>query len=145
MKEAKEVVLACLLDPRYKEWPLSPETLAQAKAWVTEEAQRNPPETQADTIQAETACEEEGDPKRQRVGEGKAHSVLDSLYDSMLSSTTLEEEPEKIIDELERYMREPVIEKGEPTGVMEEPQFPLQGTVRPGQEIPLLSTFLCAN
>ena len=68
VKEAKELVLACLLDPKYKEQPLSPETLAQAKAWVTEEAQRNPPETHADTIQAETACEAEGDPKRQSGG-----------------------------------------------------------------------------
>ena len=105
------MVLACLLDPRYKERPLSPETLDQAKAWVMEEAQRNPPETQGDT-----ACEEEGDPKRQRVEEGRAHSVLDSLYDSMLSSTTQDEEPEEIIEELERYMREPVIDrkKGNP-------------------------------
>ncbi|CAL8348663.1 unnamed protein product [Boreogadus saida] len=36
VKEAKEVVLACLLNPRYKERPLSPETLAQAKAWEEE-------------------------------------------------------------------------------------------------------------
>ena len=111
VKEAKEVVLACLLDPRYKERPLSPETLGQAKAWVMEEAQRNPPETQGDT-----AWEEERDPKRQRVEEGRAHSVLDSLYDSMLSSTPQDEEPEEIIEELERYMREPVIDrkKGNP-------------------------------
>ena len=52
--------------------------------------------------------------QKDRVEKGKAHSILDSLYDSMLSSTT--QEAEEIIEELERYMREPVIDrkKGNP-------------------------------
>lgn len=42
VKESKAVVLACLLNPCYKERPLSPETLTQAKAWLTEEAEKTP-------------------------------------------------------------------------------------------------------
>ncbi len=38
-----------------------------------------------------------------------------------------------------------MIEKREPTGVVEEQQLPLQGTVRPGQEVPLPSSLLCVE
>lgn len=95
----KEVALTCLLDPRYKERPLSPETLAQTKAWLTEEAETTPPDrTQADIIPAESDLE--GDPKR--VEEGQAHSLLDSLYESMVTSTSQDQAPEGILEELER-------------------------------------------
>lgn len=42
VEESKEVVLACLLDPRYKERPLIPDTLVQAKG---HKMQDNSPET----------------------------------------------------------------------------------------------------
>lgn len=42
VQETKEVVLACLLYPRYKERPFSPETLAKAKAWLSEEVETTP-------------------------------------------------------------------------------------------------------
>ncbi|XP_065130356.2 zinc finger BED domain-containing protein 4-like [Paramisgurnus dabryanus] len=105
VKESKEVVLACLLDPRYKERPLSAETLTQAKAWLREETEMTPP----DPTPTESASEE-GDPKRQRV-EDQAHSLLDSLYDTMLTSTSHAQAPEGILEELERYMSEPVIDR----------------------------------
>lgn len=107
--EAKEVVvLACLLDPRYKERPLLAQTLSQAKAWLTE--------GEADTTTPETTGNEKGDPKRQKTEQGQAHSLLDRLYDSMLTSMSQEEAPEGILEELERYMKEPVIDrkKGNP-------------------------------
>lgn len=64
----------------------------------------------------ETARDEGGEPKRLRVDKGQAHSLLDSLYDSMLTSTGQDQAPEGILDELERYMREAVIDrkKGNP-------------------------------
>ncbi len=68
VQEAEEAALACLLNPRYKERPLSPETLAQDKAWLSEEAETTPPAaTQADTTPAETASaddNDEGDTRR---------------------------------------------------------------------------------
>lgn len=100
------MVLACLLHPRYKEKerPLSPETLIQAKAWMREEAEKTPPDPKlADSTS------DEGDPKRQRV-EDQTHSFLDSLYDTMLTSTSHAQAPEGILEELERYMMEPVID-----------------------------------
>lgn len=105
LKESKEMLLACLLDPRYKEWSLSPETLTQAKAWLRGEAEKTPPEP----TPAESASDE-GDPKRQRV-EDQPHSLLDSLYDNMLTSTSHPQAPEGILEELERYISEPVIDR----------------------------------
>ncbi|XP_030008124.1 zinc finger BED domain-containing protein 4-like [Sphaeramia orbicularis] len=87
---SKQVVLACLLDPRYKECPLSTKTLAQAKAWLTEDA----------------GIEDEGSPKRKRTG-----SLLDSLFDEMLSPSGKEEAPKGILEELDTYLHEPVLDR----------------------------------
>lgn len=105
VKESKEVVLTCLLDPHNKERPLSPETLTQAKAWLREEAEKTPP----DTTPAETA-RDGGGGKRQRV-EDQAHSLVDSLYDTMLPLTSHAQAPEGILEELQRYIREPVTDR----------------------------------
>ena len=54
---------------------------------------------------------EESDPKRLRT-EDHVPSLLDSLYDTVLLPSTSEAvEPEGIIEELERYFREPVIDR----------------------------------
>lgn len=58
-KESKDVVLACLFDPHYKEQPLLPKMLAQGIAWLTEEERATPP----DTAPAEPARNKEGDLK----------------------------------------------------------------------------------
>lgn len=94
---------------------MSPETLAQAKALQTEEAGATPPDTtQEDTIPAKS--DEEGETPKDRGKKGQTHSLLDSLYDSMLDSTSQDEAPEGILKELERYIRKAVIDrkKGKP-------------------------------
>lgn len=49
-------------------------------------------------------------PKKQKA-ENQPPSLLDSLYDTMLTSTSHAQEPEGILEELERYMSEPVIDR----------------------------------
>ncbi|RXN34997.1 zinc finger BED domain-containing 1-like protein [Labeo rohita] len=105
VKDAKEVVLACVLDPRYKERPLVPEVLVKVKTWLKEAMETSPPDSATETPSEET------DPKRPRT-EDQVPSLLDSLYDTVLLPSTSEAvEPEGIIEELERYFREPVIDR----------------------------------
>ncbi|KAK7913512.1 hypothetical protein WMY93_013723 [Mugilogobius chulae] len=87
INEAKEVVLACLLDPRYKHRPLSQDALFRAKSWLDEETQND-----ERAVETEEAPAEEADPKRLRV---ESHSVLDNLFDTMLASTSQEDQPLK--------------------------------------------------
>lgn len=105
VKDAKEVVLACVLDPRYKQRPLVPEILVKVKTWLKEAMETSPPDSATETPSEET------DPKRPRT-EDQVPSLLDSLYDTVLLPSTSEAvEPEGIIEELERYFREPVIDR----------------------------------
>nr|XP_054607366.1 zinc finger BED domain-containing protein 4-like [Nothobranchius furzeri] len=105
LNQTKEVVLACLLDPRYKHRPLNQETLSQAKSRLQEEMQS---QTSEETKLA-TITEEEKDPKRRRVG---TESIVDFLFENMLAaSISEEEESDDVLVELERYMREAVIDR----------------------------------
>ncbi|CAB4065058.1 unnamed protein product [Lepeophtheirus salmonis] len=82
VKDSKEVVLACVLDPRYKERPLVPEMLTK-----------------------------ESKPKRLRA-EGQVNSFLETVYNTVLLPSTGEAvEPEGIIEDLQRYLREPLIHR----------------------------------
>lgn len=61
---------------------------------------------------AETARNEEGDLRRPTIEEGQAHSLLDSLYDSMLTSTSQDQALQGILEEVEQYMSDR--KKGDP-------------------------------
>ena len=53
-EENKNVVLACLLDPRYKNHPFSSDdVLAKAKQWLTEDIQQEVQEVPAEKTSAE--------------------------------------------------------------------------------------------
>ncbi|XP_039608399.1 zinc finger BED domain-containing protein 4-like [Polypterus senegalus] len=120
MVNSKEVVLACVLDPRFKERPLSNETISKAKIWLRENASVG---VLADDIplidlteeeEAEAAEEEEDDDDddfQRHTPREESSRLLDSLYKHMLTSPTHEEVPEGIAEELERYLREPVIDR----------------------------------
>lgn len=103
--ESKEVVLSCLLGPRYKECPIYPETLNNAQTWLTEEAEKHP-----DTTPVVSTSDDEEDPKRQTV-EDQASSLLDNLYDTVLTSTSHAHKPEGILEELGRYIKDPGIDR----------------------------------
>uniref|UniRef100_A0A0K2VJE5 Zinc finger BED domaincontaining protein 4like [Oreochromis niloticus] n=1 Tax=Lepeophtheirus salmonis TaxID=72036 RepID=A0A0K2VJE5_LEPSM len=45
VKDSKEVVLACVLDPRYKERPLVPEMLTKVKTWLEGAMEISPPDS----------------------------------------------------------------------------------------------------
>lgn len=117
---SKQVVLACLLDPRYKERPLSSETLAHAKAWLADDGAMPAQSTPQDRV----TSEEEGSPKRLRVG-----SLLDNLLDQMLSPAGQEETPKGIQEELDIYLQEPVVDRrtGDPLKWWEENAKRFQG------------------
>ncbi|KAJ8375508.1 hypothetical protein SKAU_G00060880 [Synaphobranchus kaupii] len=116
MEGTKEVVLACILDPRYKDRPLLQETVNKAKTWLKEESEKvaqattTAPATTGSTT-APVTTTEEGDPKRPRVEEAQSSNLVDSLYDTMLQSESHPEVPEDMDEELNRYLREPVINR----------------------------------
>lgn len=77
VKDSKEVVLACVLDLRYKERLLVPEILTKVKTWLKKAMETSPPDSATETPS------EESDPKRPRT-EDQVPSLLDSLYDTVL-------------------------------------------------------------
>ncbi|XP_028648029.2 zinc finger BED domain-containing protein 4 isoform X1 [Erpetoichthys calabaricus] len=108
MVNSKEVVLACVLDPRFKERPLSSETVSKAKIWLRENTSEG---VLADDIPLIDLTEEEEEDFQRRTPREESSRLLDSLYKHMLTSPTHEEVPEGIAEELERYLREPVIDR----------------------------------
>jgi len=97
VKDAKEVVLACVLDPCYKERPLVPEILVKVKTWLKEAMETSPPELHL----------------RRPIPKGREQRTKYpvSWTRCMTLCTSEAVEPEGIIEELERYFREPVIDR----------------------------------
>ena len=127
MEKTREVLLACILDPRYKQRPLSPTATNRAKDWLLEEAEKvnsRPSTTASHSTEAScssgTASAEERS-STSREGPSRSQRLLDSLYDDMLLSQDPEpEEPgESLLEELERFWKEPVLDRK--TGLLIDP------------------------
>uniref|UniRef100_UPI00358DF1F0 zinc finger BED domain-containing protein 4-like n=1 Tax=Myxine glutinosa TaxID=7769 RepID=UPI00358DF1F0 len=135
VEETKAVVLACLLDPRFKERPFSSDmVLSKAKEWLGEESniesrRTNTPETTT----------EGGDPKKPRVVE-ESRSLLDDIYASVLCSQTEQPVAKGITEEIECYLREPVVNRrsGDPL------EWWKQNSVRYKALSPMARRYLCA-
>ncbi|XP_071246206.1 uncharacterized protein [Salvelinus alpinus] len=113
-EETKCLVLATVLDPRYKSYAFSSGTaLEKAKEWLKEESDllRKPnPRATADG----TSEEVDPDPgaKRQRVQVDQPPSLVDSLYARILGSQEGRAEVQCSFEiALERYLTEPVIDR----------------------------------
>eukprot|EP00063_Salmo_salar_P049203 XP_014024038.1 PREDICTED: zinc finger BED domain-containing protein 4-like [Salmo salar] len=113
-EETKCLVLAIVLDPRYKSYAfISGTAIEKAKEWLKEESDllRKPnPRATADW----TNEEEDPDPgaKRQRVRADQPPSLVDSLYARILGSQEGRAEVQCSFEiELERYLTEPVIDR----------------------------------
>ncbi|XP_031673379.1 uncharacterized protein LOC116364351 isoform X2 [Oncorhynchus kisutch] len=113
-EETKCLVLATVLDPRYKSYAFASGTaLEKAKEWLKEESdllrKPNPRAT------AERTSEEEDTDqgaKRQRVQIDQPPSLVDSLYARILGSQQGRAGVQCSFDiELERYLTEPVIDR----------------------------------
>lgn len=106
-EKTKEVVLACFLDPRYKDRPMKIEVRSKAKEWLREESEKDAEIAGRPGNPTEAENNAGGDPKRARV-----EDCLEDLYASVLSS----DEPAAatvrgIDDEIESYLRESVIDR----------------------------------
>ncbi|XP_071032078.1 uncharacterized protein [Oncorhynchus clarkii lewisi] len=113
-EETKCLVLATVLDPRYKSYAFASGTaLEKAKEWLKEESDllRKPnPRATAER----TSEEEDTDPgaKKQRVQVDQPPSLVDSLYARILGSQQGRAEVQCSFDiELERYLTEPVMDR----------------------------------
>lgn len=107
--ESKEAVLACVLDPRYKQRPLSDSTTKKAKTCLEEEADK-----QHQASSAATHKDAEGYSKKPRMEKSldQKQSVLDHLYEDMLQSQqTVTGVSESLNEELDRYLQEPVLDR----------------------------------
>ncbi|KAL1256427.1 hypothetical protein QQF64_011972 [Cirrhinus molitorella] len=125
LEDSKVVVLACLLDPRYKSHAFCfASTLNKAKEWLKEdvecglqgqaETERGNQEQQAD--EEEPAAQDQA-PKRQRREDTPCHSQIDKIFSSLFGPHTSDLLVKGTIeDELNQYLKEPVIErrKGDP-------------------------------
>lgn len=125
LEDSKVVVLACLLDPRYKSHAFCcASTLNKAKEWLKEdvegglqgqaETERGNQEQQAD---GEEPAAEDQAPKRQRREDTPCHSQIDKIFSSLFGPHTSDLlVKDTIEDELHQYLKEPVIErrKGDP-------------------------------
>lgn len=141
-EETKCLVLATVLDPRYKSYAFTSGTaLEKAKEWLKEESDllRKPnPRATADG----TSEEEDPDPgaKRQRVRVDQPPSLVDSLYARILGSQEGRAEVQCSFEiELERYLTEPVIDRksGLPLEWWKQNEDRLQSLA------PLAKKFLC--
>ncbi|KAK1906895.1 Zinc finger BED domain containing protein 4 [Dissostichus eleginoides] len=136
LEETKMVVLACLLDPHYKNHVFSSDaTLTKAKEWLKEDvtSQEGPAATEgvnkeepaaAEDISEEEQADAEGTNeedrrtlKRQRREQISCRSRIDDMFSSLLASHTDEQLAKSCLeDELYLYLKEPVIDrrKGDP-------------------------------
>uniref|UniRef100_A0A8C5QMC0 BED-type domain-containing protein n=1 Tax=Leptobrachium leishanense TaxID=445787 RepID=A0A8C5QMC0_9ANUR len=128
-EENKNVALACLLDPRYKNHVFSSDdVLAKAKEWLTDDVQQEMQQVQLPTERSSqeepsTSLEEQDAaeqlPKRQRTEKTVHPGQIDAIFSHLLQRHTKESESTSKIsleDELHLYLKEPVIDrrKGDP-------------------------------
>ncbi|KAK7122932.1 hypothetical protein R3I94_019901 [Phoxinus phoxinus] len=114
MEENRCLVLATLLDPRYKGQIFSVETLNKAKEWVKEENA-----IVSEQCNTATTGVQESDPKRRREEEEEEQpgpsGLLERMYANILGAhggTPAEENDEQhITEQLDQYLREPLIDR----------------------------------
>lgn len=131
------MVLGTLLDSRYKGHVFAADdTLNKAKQWIKEE------QVIASEQQQVTSGDQGSDPKI-RVEEEEPSGLVDRMYANILQAHshhgTPAEECEDISDELNRYLREPVIDRK--TGLPLE--WWKQNKTRLSLLAPLARKFLC--
>ncbi|GLD48622.1 zinc finger BED domain-containing protein 4-like isoform X1 [Lates japonicus] len=106
-EDTKCLVLATVLDPRYKDKAFtSAETVEKAKDWLKEEAAHDTAKTVEETGEAEAAA------KRQRVQTDPPPTLVDSLYAKLLGTAHHTDAAQSSFDtELECYLKLPVVER----------------------------------
>jgi hypothetical protein len=105
--KTKCLVLATLIDPRYRGHALAPEALSKAKAWITEE---HAALSEAEKRKRASSDDQGPDPKRIRVEEeveedASPSDMLEKMYANLLRAhgpTT---------HQLNQYLREPLIDR----------------------------------
>lgn len=112
MEETKCLVLATLLDPRYKGHVFAVDTLSKAKTWLQEEHA-----IVSKRQKGATGGDEGSEPKRTRVEEEEEpgpFSLLEKMYANILGAhgTPTEESDEHyVFEQLDQYLREPLIDR----------------------------------
>ncbi|XP_041946911.1 LOW QUALITY PROTEIN: zinc finger BED domain-containing protein 4-like [Alosa sapidissima] len=113
MEDPQCLVLATLLDPRYKGHVFSEGTLHKAKRWIKEEHA-----VVSEQLKMTTSAEERPHSKQRRVEVQEVpgpSSVIDQMYANILGphgSLTQESDEDCLLsDQLQHYLREPVINR----------------------------------
>lgn len=142
MEETKCLVLATLLDPRYKGHVFfAVDTLTKAKQWIKEEHA-----IVSEQLKTATTEDQGSDPKQRRVEDEKLpgpSSVLEQMYANILGPhgipTQESDDEHRISEQLDQYLREPLIERqtGQPL------EWWKQNTSRLHLLAPLARKFLC--
>nr|XP_023660962.1 zinc finger BED domain-containing protein 4-like [Paramormyrops kingsleyae] len=143
MEETKCLVLATLLDPRYKGHVFFAEdTLSKAKQWIKEEHA-----IVSEHMKTATTEDQGSDPKQRRVEEEDEElpgpsSLLEQMYANILGAHGTPEESDDdhhISEQLDQYIREPLIDRqaGQPLGWWK------QNTSHLHLLAPLARKFLC--
>jgi hypothetical protein len=129
LEETKHVVLACLLDPRYKDNAFSSDnTIEKAKQWLKDEvesasAEAHDEETAqevdvAQEAEAEEYTAEQQARKKQRRNEAPSGSRIDAIFSSLLGPHAGEVSASDawLDEEVRLYLMEPIIDrrKGDP-------------------------------
>lgn len=116
-EETKCLVLATLLDPRYKGHAFASEiTLQNAKLWLQQEAEEHGapreerPSSTAETPEGDEGSESDPEAKKQKMHQS---TLLDTLYAKVLGATAISKGLYSFESELECYLLEPVIERGD--------------------------------
>ncbi|XP_060786487.1 zinc finger BED domain-containing protein 4-like [Neoarius graeffei] len=123
LEETKHVVLACLLDPRYKNYAFSSDhTLVKAKQWLKDDVEGalteacNDEGTSAQEVDVEQVAEAEEEipehqaQKKQRRHDAPSGSRIDAMFSSLLGPHTGEASASHTLDEeLRVYLMEPII------------------------------------
>ncbi|KAL7877738.1 hypothetical protein SRHO_G00043810 [Serrasalmus rhombeus] len=136
IEETKCLVLATLLDPRYKGHVFAAEgTMDKAKQWLKEEQA-----VTCDSDKQVTTEDQRSESKRMRVEEKKPSGLVDQMFANILGTHSHpKEDREDISDELNRYLREPVIDRktGQPL------EWWKQNSTRLSLLAPLARKYLC--
>ncbi len=150
MEETKCLVLATLLDPRYKcHVFFAVDTLTKAKQQIKEEHA-----IVSDQLKTATTEDQGSDPKQRRVEDEElpgCSSVLEQMYANVLGphGTPTQESDDKhhISEQLDQYLREPLIDRQtwSATGMVETEYIPPTPSCTTGKEIPLSTPLLCSQ